>query len=68
MCMQGAPFDYKNRHRRRAVGTAGLPHCLLPSPLGLRVVGVGWGGVKPGLEVEPFKPLAWALSERSYHH
>ena len=41
-CMHGAPLGYKNPHRSGAAGTAGLPHRLPLSPLGLRVLGVGW--------------------------
>ena len=33
MCMHGALLGYKNPHRSRAVGTAGLPHRLPLSPL-----------------------------------
>ena len=75
MCMHGAPFDYKGPHQSRGVGSAGFPHCLPLSPLGLTVLGVGWSGIYPGVEVErvlsgvsmPFKPLTWVLLERIYH-
>ena len=69
-CTNGALNEYKNPHRSGAVGTACLPHCLTPSPLGKRVLGVGWGAYSRGMEVAgpfrgsfiAFKPLSLGLT------